>query len=77
MYLTDLKSKLETNQKIPADSYSLTGGLPNESLCIARTSGHWEVYYSERGSKSNLKMFQNEAEACEYFYFALLKMLNI
>lgn len=33
-------------------------------------------YYSERGTKSNLKTFNSETEACEYFYTSLIEMLK-
>lgn len=53
---------------IPEDLYSImTGGLPNEKLCIVKED-KWQVYYSERGRKSGLKTFETEAEACEYFF---------
>ncbi|MBE6033498.1 hypothetical protein [Aminipila sp.] len=52
---------------ISGDLYSLmSGGLPNEKLCIVKEDV-WQVYYSERGNKSGLKEFQTESEACEYF----------
>ena len=44
---------------IASDLYSImTSGLPNDK---------WQVYYSERGKKSGLKIFETETEACEYF----------
>ena len=54
---------------VPEDYYSvLVGGLPNEKLCIVKTqSEKWEVYYSERGARSGIKLFDSEADACEYF----------
>ena len=52
---------------ISDDLYSImTGGLPNEKLCIVKED-KWKVYYSERGKKSGLKIFETETEACEYF----------
>ncbi|PFZ31096.1 hypothetical protein COM08_02585 [Bacillus wiedmannii] len=33
-------------------------------------------YYSERGTESNLKTFNSETEACEYFYTSLIEMLK-
>ena len=40
----------------------MTGGLPNEKLCIVKED-KWQVYYSERGNKSGLKIFETETEA--------------
>lgn len=52
---------------VSQDLYSiLTGGLPNEMLCIVKEE-MWQVYYSERGKKVGQKFFDTE-EACEYFY---------
>jgi len=71
MNMGTLKAELE-QLNIPKGVYSLTGGLPNESYCIAQKDNKREVYYSERGSKSSLKTFENENTACEYF-LALMK----
>lgn len=76
MDLKELENKLKLNSQISSDSYSLSGGLPNESLCINYNGRQWEVYYSERGNKSNMNIFNTENEACEYFYNYLLKMLG-
>ncbi|QHI73454.1 hypothetical protein [Aminipila terrae] len=77
MTVNELRVIISKNNKIPSDCYSLDGGLPNEAFCIAHLSGKWEVYYSERGKKSNLKTFEMESEACEYFYERLQKMLRL
>jgi hypothetical protein len=66
MNIGTLKAVLE-QLNIPKDVYSLAGGLPNESYCIAPKDNKWEVYYSERGSKTSLKTFENENAACEHF----------
>ena len=52
---------------VPKELYSLMiGGFPNEKLCIVEEET-WQVYYSERGHKSGLKVFDTETEACEFF----------
>lgn len=63
-------------EKIPADVYSLNGGFPNERLCLGEVAGKWEVYYSERGEKSGLMVFDKEIDACENFYKRLHKTLK-
>jgi hypothetical protein len=63
----ELEQKLIMNG-IPNDMYSLIGGLPNEAYCLENNHTHWEVYYSERGLKTNLKKFKSEEEACGYIY---------
>jgi len=46
--------KFFQEKNIPIDSYSMMGGLPNEAFCINKIDKGWEVYYSERGVKSQL-----------------------
>lgn len=66
MTVTDLEAKLRAHN-IPKYAYSLKGGLPNEAYCLESLPNKWAVYYSERGSKTSLKEFATENEACEYF----------
>ena len=61
------------NASVPKDLYNLNGGIPNEAFCLNNEGNIWEVYYSERGVKSQLKKFLSEDEACNYFYKTLLK----
>ncbi|WLD94527.1 hypothetical protein [Alkalihalobacillus sp. AL-G] len=75
MTLIELQEKLNT-MKIPQNFYSLDGGLPNEAYCIGYNKGKWEVYYSERGNKTDLKKFQSENEACNFFYISFTKLMK-
>ena len=70
-----LRKELESNQ-INNDYYSLDGGLPNEAFCLGVNNGKWEVYYSERGHKSQLRTFEREEEACKYFLDWILKIIK-
>lgn len=63
--LESLRDALEA-AGIPADAYCLSGGLPNEQMCIEQRDDRWRVYYSERGLRSGLREFDSEAEACAY-----------
>lgn len=74
MNMKELKETLE-NEKIPGELYSLKGGFPNESYCINKLNNNWEVYYSERGRKSDVKIFDIEEEACQHFYKRIMQML--
>lgn len=67
MNVKQLRDELE-KLKIPKNAYELKGGLPNEVFCIGMDNNSWEVYYSERGNKTNRKVFANEESACEYFF---------
>lgn len=67
MKKSELRKKLK-KENIPKCYYSLDGGLPNEAYCLSKVKNGWEVYYSERGLKSGLKIFASETEACNYIY---------
>ena len=45
----------------------LAGGLLDDTCTLNRTAGGWEVYYSERGKKYDVRTFGTEDEACRYF----------
>jgi hypothetical protein len=64
------------SEKIPIDSYSLDGGIPNDRLVLSKNRKNWEVYYSERGVKYDIKTFLLEKDACEYFYIKLVGILS-
>ena len=68
-------SKELIKKRIPHDAYSLFGGLPNESFCIAEEK-QWEVYYSEKAQKTQLRQFDSEEEACEYMYAKLVNTFH-
>lgn len=69
--------ELLKNESFPAESYSLNGDLPNEAYCLNRVQDNWEVYYSERGGKTNIKFFSDEGEACGYLYSTSKSDLSI
>lgn len=74
MNIIELKQIFE-DENIPRELYSLKGGLPNESYCIKQLNEQWEVYYSERGSKSSSRFFDTEDEACLHLYKCVKRML--
>jgi hypothetical protein len=68
----ELKAQLASSG-VPADSYSLAGGLPNEAFCLDQDeNGTWRTYYSERGERSSIKTYATESEACA----ALLSLIQ-
>ena len=75
MTKSELKQKL-VKENIPADIYSLVGGLPNEVYCLGKNGEAWEVYYSERGKKTSLEVFHVEDDACNFFHSWLIKSLK-
>lgn len=63
--------------KIPESEYSiLEEGLPNEIMCIQYINQKWEVFYSERGRKTGLMIFEDEDSACDYFFEVLKRLYN-
>lgn len=64
------------NNKVPKDCYSLNGGFPNEALVLKKSFFHWEVYYSERGKKTELQKFKREEDACLWFCQVIQNMLH-
>lgn len=75
MTKNDLLDKL-VKMKIPMDVYSLNGGFPNEAYCLNHIGDVYEVYYSERGQKSELKSFGTESEACKYLFESIIIMMK-
>jgi hypothetical protein len=49
---------------IPANLYSLDGGLWGDRLCIENQGPSWIVYHSERGQRHDEVVFTTEDEAC-------------
>ncbi len=73
----ELKERL-VKEGMPKDAYWLDEDAVSmgEELCLLKNENLWEVYYSERGLKSNLKIFEKEEEACENFYNRIIKMCS-
>lgn len=55
----------------PSDIFNFEEAFPNEAFTIFFNGQQWETYYSERGQKSGLKIFDTEKEACEHLYQTL------
>lgn len=67
MNKSELKQRLE-QENVPEFLYSLDVCFPNEAFVLNQTGNQWEVYYSERGYKRALEVFDNESAACEDAY---------
>jgi len=66
MNTEELAKKLK-NLGIPTNIYSISGGLPNEKLCLEGRDGKWYIYYVERGRRTSEVEYNTEAEACDVF----------
>ena len=43
-----------------------------ERFCLVLAGAKWEVYYSERGSRSDVNVFDQESDACRHFLARIL-----
>ena len=64
---TAITVQLLQNMGVARLHWSVGGGLPDEKLCLAKEGTQWQVYYSERGAKHGIRIFDGEAEACAAF----------
>lgn len=77
MTVENLKKKLNAVGVQDDLYYLLIGGFPNEAYCLVENKDDWEVYYSERGGKSDVQLFATESEACEYLFEELKNYARI
>lgn len=66
-----LKVLLES-ERVKSDAYSIDGTERDESVCLRTAVGGWSVYYSERGLRSDERLFETEDEACQFIATRLL-----
>jgi hypothetical protein len=65
--------ELAAAEYVRSDAYSFDGGLPSERYVIAIVEGGWAVYYSERGERTGLRIFETEDDACSHLFDLLLR----
>jgi hypothetical protein len=68
----ELHARLEA-QGIRPDTYDLEGTPCEECLRLERAVDGWDVYYAERGLRTNERHFNTEAEACSYLAEHLMR----
>lgn len=73
MKISELAQVLN-DECFPEYSYCLHGGLPNDMFCIEYNEGSWDVYYSERGNKTDLKKYGIEDDACQDLLARLIRL---
>jgi hypothetical protein len=68
MSVHNLKYELDCAGVNPGE-YGLDGSdFPGDQMVLGKQSnGIWEVFYSERGYRSELVSFTSESAACEHF----------
>lgn len=74
--MTRAELKIELDKiNIPENYYSLYDELMPDRIVVYHNYSQWEVFYYERGSRNNEKIFLSEDAACKYVlnYFIDLK----
>ncbi|MFX8755012.1 hypothetical protein ABTM47_19710, partial [Acinetobacter baumannii] len=59
--------------KVNPELYSIESHLKNDVYVIEKINNQWYVYYSERGKKNSLRIFELESEACDFFLDYILE----
>ena len=69
----ELKQALNA-KNVPAYYYNIDEiGEIDQRVCLEYIDSKWNVYYSERGKKFDLSIFDSEEEACQNLYDRLVK----
>lgn len=61
-------------ENVPESYYSFSEKNWGDVYVLLQEKEYWEVYYTERGNKYDIKHFDNEEEACEYFHTKVINM---
>jgi hypothetical protein len=59
--------------RVPESMYCLGGLGKGECVGVSNENGQWQTYYSERGTRTSVKTYANENDAC----LAFLKQLEL
>jgi len=62
---------------VPHDSYHLFGAHLNDAVVIDHRSRGWVVFYSERGTESDLRPHHSEDAACRDLLARLRRILDV
>ncbi|MGH7240121.1 MAG: hypothetical protein ACREHG_08660 [Candidatus Saccharimonadales bacterium] len=74
MTRTELEKRLK-NENFSDSGYNLYGKVPSdyEGYILVEKNNFWQAQYYERGEYRVLKTFDNEENACDWFYEKLNK----
>lgn len=68
MDVKELINKLE-ELKVPKSYYSINGNLSSDIYVLNQVYHYWEFFYfDEKGNTNNYRKFDNENDACIFFY---------
>ena len=77
MDIQELQKKLD-EMRVRKDYYRINEIHPFSCYTIRQTKkGAWWVYYCEYNSIDQLKIFDNESDACHYFYNWILERIKV
>lgn len=69
--------ELLKREGVSDEFYEVGGGLGSGEIWgIERVGGQWSVYFSERGMKDSVRMFDAEPEAVGYFLAKVKKRVK-
>lgn len=67
MNVSELRRKLE-ERGVSRSEYRILEGYYPDALLLSKENGKWRVYMDERGTLPVDKWFDDEQQACAYFY---------
>lgn len=68
MNIRELRNKLEES-KVPSTYYTINGNLSSDIYVLEYVHGYWEsFYFDEKGNRNDYHRFNNENDACQYFW---------
>lgn len=72
MTRAELQAVAEREGILPS-SYSLDGGLADQTYVLSIEDGGWSVYFAERGRRIDESRFDTEDEACDELFHRLMR----
>lgn len=62
---------------VPDFYYNISGrGMQDERTCLIKEGDKWNVFFSERGGRTNLAQYESESEACEDAFARIMRDFN-
>lgn len=71
----ELKQRL-MKENVPHIYYGINGIFFDNVFVLNKNNERWETYWTEKGNKYQLKVFDTEEEACEYYYNWLMEIIK-
>ena len=76
--MNNFKGTIKLTWRRPSRLFSVGGLAQTEQYVLAQEPNKkWGVYYSERGQKTGLRLFDSESSACFFFLDKIIRDLGI